>query len=233
MTDQETGRSGRNYQYYDVFVGAFVAILILTNLIGVAKVVQLGPLTFGASALFFPMSYVLGDVLTEVYGFSYARRAVWIGFAALVFMSFMTFIIVRLPGAPGWDGQAAYQQIFGQTPRIVLASIVAFWIGEFANAFVMAKLKLITQGRMLWTRTIGSTVVGQAFDSFIFFPLAFLGVWPVHLVVAVTITNYGLKVGWETICTPLTYYIINKLKAAEQENYFDWDTDFSPFRGTL
>jgi queuosine precursor transporter len=233
MNTAPTAVRRHDYHLYDVFVGAFVAVLILTNLVGVGKVISLGPLTFGASALFFPISYVFGDILTEVYGYSYARRAVWTAFGALIFMSIMTFIVVRLPPAPSWKGQAAYEEIFNQTPRIVLASMIAFWSGEFVNAYVMAKFKLLTRGRYLWSRIIGSTVVGQAVDSILFFPLAFLGVWPISLVITVTITNYLLKVAWEVVCTPLTYAVIAKLKQIEQEDYVDEHTDFSPFRRRL
>jgi queuosine precursor transporter len=222
-----------DYKYYDGFLGAFVAILVLSNLIGVAKVVKIGQITFAASALFFPVSYVIGDVLTEVYGYSYARRAVWVGFGSLVFTAAMAYIVVHLPGAPGWHGQKAYEEIFDQTPRIVVASMIAFWSGEFANAFVLAQLKLRTQGRYLWTRTIGSTVVSQFLDSIIFFPLAFFGVWDLKLLLTVTVTNFLLKVAWEAICTPLTYFVVRSLKKAEAEDYFDHLTNFTPFKTQL
>lgn len=226
---------GRQLRYYDFAMAAFVAILICSNLIGAGKpaVVTLpvvGVVTFGAGILFFPLSYILGDVLTEVYGYARARRVVWVGFAASVFMATMAWVIVTLPPSPDWRGQAALAEVFGQTPRIVFASIAAFWAGEFANAFVLARMKLWTGGRMLWTRTIGSTVVGQAVDSLIFYPLAFLGVWEPALVLQVLTTNYLLKVLWEVVLTPVTYKVVGFLKRAEGVDVFDTATDFSPFR---
>lgn len=225
---------GRTYRYYDFCMAAFVALLLLSNLIGAAKPAYLelpliGAVTFGAGILFFPLSYVLGDVLTEVYGYARARRVVWAGFAGALFMSFMSWVVVSLPPAPGWEGQAAYIQVFGQTPRIVLASIAAFWVGELANAFVMARMKVWTEGRHLWTRTIGSTAVGQGADSLIFYPVAFYGIWDNGTIVAVMITNYLMKVGWEAALTPVTYGVVNTLKMAEDEDYYDDDTDFNPF----
>ncbi|WP_419814895.1 queuosine precursor transporter [Glacieibacterium sp.] len=226
---------GRQLRYYDFAMAAFVAILICSNLIGAGKpaVVTLplvGMVTFGAGILFFPLGYVLGDVLTEVYGYARARRVVWAGFAAALFMAGMAWVVVNLPAAPGYTGQAALAEVFGQTPRIVLASIAAFWAGELANAFVLARMKVWTQGRMLWTRTIGSTVVGQGVDSLIFYPLAFLGVWQTSLVVQVMVTNYGLKVLWEVILTPVTYRVVAAFKRAEGIDVFDERTDFNPFR---
>lgn len=226
--------AGRQLRYYDFAMAAFVAILICSNLIGAGKpaVVTLpvvGAVTFGAGILFFPLGYVLGDVLTEVYGYARARRVVWVGFAASVFMAAMAWVVVTLPPSPDWKGQAALAEVFGQTPRIVLASIAAFWAGEFANAFVLARMKVWTGGRMLWTRTIGSTVVGQAADSLIFYPLAFLGVWEPGLVLQVLVTNYLLKVTWEVVLTPVTYRVVGWLKRAEGIDVYDTGTDFSPF----
>ncbi|MFM5954888.1 MAG: queuosine precursor transporter, partial [Novosphingobium sp.] len=210
-----TAGARRHFRYFDYMLGAFVAILLLSNLIGAAKlaVVDLswlvratsflpwhwlldektGLMMFGAGILFFPLSYVLGDVLTEVYGYANARRCVWTGFAALLFMAFMSYVVVAMPPAEGWNGQAAYESVFGSTPRIVAASVVAFWAGEFVNSFVLAKMKILTGGRMLWTRTIGSTVFGQAVDSAIFYPVAFLGVWTTSQVLTVMVTNWFLK----------------------------------------
>lgn len=224
----------RRYRYYDFCMAAFVALLLLSNLIGAAKPAQLelpwvGVVTFGAGILFFPLSYVLGDVLTEVYGYARARRVVWAGFGGALFMSFMSWVVVSLPPAPDWNGQAAYEQVFGQTPRIVLASVMAFWAGEFANAYVMARMKVWTRGRLLWTRTIGSTVVGQGVDSLIFYPVAFLGVWETETVFTVALTNYLLKVAWEALLTPVTYQVVGWLKRAENEDFYDEDTDFTPF----
>ena len=185
--------------------------------------------TFGAGILFFPLSYVIGDVLTEVYGYARARRVIWTGLAALIFMAFMSWAVVAIPPAESWDGQAAYEQVFGQVPRIVLASITAFWVGEFVNSYVLAKMKLWTQGKALWTRTIGSTVIGQAADSVLFYPIAFLGVWETQDVVAVMITNWAMKVAWEILLTPVTYTVVGFLKRREGVEVFDTGTDFSPF----
>ncbi|MEM8986440.1 MAG: queuosine precursor transporter [Pseudomonadota bacterium] len=221
--------SGHRFRYYDFAMAAFVAVLICSNLIGAAKVSEISGFQFGAGVLFFPISYVLGDILTEVYGYARARRVVWAGFAAVLFMAFMAFVVVKLPPAPGWEGQAAYEEVFGLTPRIVFASLAAFWAGELANAYVMARMKVWTEGRHLWTRTIGSTVVGQGVDSLLFYPLAFLGVWPVELVLTVMATNYLLKVGWEALLTPVTYRVVGALKKAEGVDVYDKDTDFTPF----
>jgi len=225
--------SQRHFKYYDFCMAAFVAVLICSNLIGAAKpaeVVLFGnAFVFGAGILFFPLSYVLGDVLTEVYGYARARRVVWAGFAAVLFMAFMAWVVVSLPAAQGWTGQAAYLEVFGQTPRIVLASVLAFWAGEFANAFVMARMKIWTQGKHLWTRTIGSTAIGQGVDSVIFYPVAFLGVWSTEQVIAVMITNYALKVAWEALLTPVTYQVVGALKRHEGVDVYDDHTNFTPF----
>ena len=212
-------------------MAAFVAVLLCSNLIGVGKVCSLFGYSFGAGVLFFPLSYLIGDILTEVYGYRRARRVIWAGFGALIFASLMSLVIVKLPPAPGWLQQEAYEDIFGQTPRIVLASLIAFWAGEFANSYVLAKLKIKTEGRFLWVRTIGSTVIGEGVDSLIFYPLAFLGSasWTPQLVVRVMVANYIIKVLWEVLATPLTYKIVNLLKQAEQEDYFDRKTNFNPF----
>lgn len=229
--------STHRFKYYDFAMAAFVAILICSNLIGAAKLVQFFELNifgwnagvFGAGILFFPLSYVLGDVLTEIYGYARARRVVWAGFAAVLFMAFMSWVVVAMPPAPGWDGQSAYEQVFGLTPRIVLASIVAFWAGELSNAFVMARMKVMSGGKHLWQRTIGSTIVGQGVDSLIFYPVAFLGIWTPSQVVTVLITNYLLKVLWEVVLTPVTYRLVAFLKRAEGVDVYDRDTDFTPF----
>lgn len=230
--------SVREFRHYDVVMAAFVAILLLSNVLGAGKVAivdlpGIGPWPFGAGILFFPVSYVLGDVLTEVYGYARARRVVWTGFAALVFMAGMAWVVVALPPAPSWGNQAAYETVFGQVGRIVAASIAAFWAGEFVNSYVMARMKLWTGGRHLWTRTIGSTVAGEGVDSLIFYPLAF---WHAAgftdaLVVRVMLTQWALKVGWEVLLTPVTYTVIGWLKRAEGVDVFDDGTDFSPFGG--
>ncbi|KAB7644070.1 queuosine precursor transporter [Polymorphobacter fuscus] len=227
--------AGRQLRYYDFCMAAFAVILICSNLIGAGKPAQVtlplfGPLTFGAGILFFPLGYVLGDVMTEVYGYARARRVVWVGFAASVFAAGMAFVVVTLPPSPDWAGQAALAAVFGQVPRIFLASVLAFWAGEMANAFVLARMKVMTGGRHLWMRTIGSTIVGQGVDSLIFYPLAFLGVWETRLVFVVLFTNYLLKVLWEVILTPVTYRVVAFFKAAEGLDVFDTRTDFTPFK---
>jgi uncharacterized integral membrane protein (TIGR00697 family) len=226
------------FRFYDFAMAAFCTILICSNLIGAGKAAQLvlpaiGPVTFGAGILFFPLSYVLGDVLTEVYGYARARRVVWAGFAASLFAAFMAWAVVAMPPAPTWTGQDALAAVFGQGPRIFFASITAFWAGEIANAFVLARMKVLTQGRWLWTRTIGSTVVGQGVDSVIFYPLAFLGVWETSLVIQVMLTNYVLKVGWEVLLTPVTYKIVAWFKRVEGLDVFDTNTDFTPFKAKI
>ena len=219
----------RRYRYYDLVMAAFVTVLLCANLIGPAKVAKVGPLTFGAGVLFFPISYIFGDILTEVYGYARARKVVWAGFAALAFASLMASIVVWFPPAPGWPHQEAYRTVFGSTWRIVLASLVAFWTGEFCNSYVLAKMKVWSEGKSLYRRTIGSTIVGEGVDSLIFYPVAFLGSWPPEQVLTVMVTNYGIKVGWEVLATPLTYRIVGWLKRAEHEDYYDRNTDFNPF----
>jgi uncharacterized integral membrane protein (TIGR00697 family) len=233
-------RRGVDFRYYDLVMAAFVAILLLSNVIGAGKVATvplplIGDWPFGAGILFFPLSYVIGDVLTEVYGYARARRVIWAGTAAVLFMALMSWIVVALPPAPGWTNQGAYEAVFGQVPRIVLASVCAFWAGEFVNAYVMARMKIWTGGRHLWSRTIGSTVVGQGVDSLIFYPLAFLGApgWTSGLVVVVLFTQWALKVGWEVLLTPVTYLVVGALKRAEGVEIFDEDTDFTPFRARV
>ncbi|MBB4152775.1 hypothetical protein GGQ80_000663 [Sphingomonas jinjuensis] len=221
-------------------MSAFVAILLLSNVLGAGKVAVVnlpvvGLWPFGAGILFFPLSYIIGDVLTEVYGYSRTRRVIWAGFGATLFMAGMSWVVVALPPAPSWTNQAAYETVFGQVPRIVLASVCAFWAGEFVNAYVLARMKLWTGGRHLWARTIGSTVVGQGVDSLIFYPLAFWGAtgWTPDLVVTVLYTQWALKVGWEVLLTPVTYLVVGWLKRAEGVDVFDQGTDFSPFRAKL
>ncbi len=229
--------NARQFRYFDLVMAAFVTILLLSNVIGAGKVATvnlplLGQWPFGAGILFFPVAYVLGDVLTEVYGYARARRCIWAGFVATLFMALMSWVVVALPPAADWTGQAAYEAVFGQVPRIVLASIVAFWAGEFANSLVLARMKLMTQGRHLWTRTIGSTVVGQAVDSLIFYPLAFWGAagWTNELVLKVLATQWVLKVAWEALLTPLTYAVVGFLKKREGLEVYDTETNFTPFK---
>ena len=233
------------FKHYDRVMAAFVAILLLSNLIGASKPSYVnvpfwpegwwpapdGVLKYGAGVLFFPVSYIIGDVLTEVYGYARARRVIWTGFAALLFMAFMAWAVVSLPPAEKWDGQEAYEKVFGNTWRIVAASMIAFWVGEFANSYVLARMKVRTKGKGLWTRTIGSTIVGQGLDSLIFYPLAFYGLagWPPELLWQVVLGQWFIKTAWEALLTPFTYLAVNWLKRAEGIEIFDTDTDFSPF----
>ena len=231
VTDEEP-----RFRHYDLVMAAFVTILLLSNLIGASKpsyvtLPGIGEWSFGAGVLFFPVSYIIGDILTEVYGYARARRVIWTGFAALLFMAFMAWVVVQLPPAEGWPGQEAYEFVFGNSWRIVAASMIAFWAGEFANSFVLAKMKVWTAGKHLWMRTIGSTVVGQGLDSLIFYPLAFWGIagWPVELLWQVVLSQWIIKTAWEALLTPLTYFVVGALKRSEGVEVFDTDTDFSPF----
>ncbi len=226
----------RSYRYYDLVMVAFVVILICSNLIGPAKIAQLdlpvlGVVTFGAGVLFFPISYVFGDILTEVYGYDRARKVIWAGFGGLAFASVMATVVVALPPAPFWNHQAAYEVAFGSTWRIVLASMIAYFCGEFVNSFVLAKMKIVTRGRWLWSRTIGSTIAGEAVDSVLFYPLAFYGtgIIPDDKLPVVMLAQFVAKVGVEVLFTPLTYKIVNALKKAENEDYYDRKTNFNPF----
>ena len=226
----------RTFKYYEFVMVAFVVLLVCSNLIGPAKIAQLdlpvlGVVTFGAGVLFFPISYVFGDILTEVYGYARSRRVIWAGFSALAFASFMAWAVVALPPAPFWKNQEAYEVAFGQAWRIAAASMFAYFCGEFVNSFVLAKMKILTAGRWLWTRTIGSTIFGEAVDSSLFYPLAFYGMsWmPNDLLVKVMLANYCIKVGWEVVATPLTYRVVGFFKRKEHEDFFDTNTDFTPF----
>jgi len=229
---------GRDFEYFDFVMAAFVAILLLSNVLGAGKIASidvpgLGAWPFGAGILFFPLAYVIGDVLTEVYGYARARRCIWAGFAGMIFMALMSWVVVALPPHASWHGQAAYESVFGQVPRIVFASICAFWAGEFVNSFVLAKMKVWTEGKMLWTRTIGSTVLGQGLDSLIFYPLAFLGVFDTATVLKLMLTQWLLKVAWEALLTPVTYAVVGWLKRREGVDVFDRGTDFTPFRADV
>ncbi|HTS85891.1 MAG TPA: queuosine precursor transporter [Usitatibacter sp.] len=226
----------RSFKYYEFVMAAFVTILICSNLIGPAKIAQLdlpviGTITFGAGVLFFPISYVFGDVLTEVYGYARSRRVIWAGFAGLAFASVMSYVVVALPPAPFWKNQGAYEIAFGLTWRIALASMTAYFAGEFVNSFVLAKMKIMTSGRWLWTRTIGSTIFGEGVDSMIFYPLAFYGsgIIPDEKLPTVMLAQFVAKVTVEVVFTPATYWIVGFLKRAEQEDYYDRDTKFTPF----
>ena len=222
----------RQFRYYDFVMAAYVCVLLCSNLIGPAKETSIHipgtsfTLTFLAGVLFFPISYIFGDILTEVYGYARDRRVVWSGFGALVFAALMATVIVHLPPR---DKTSAVEAIFGNTPRIIAASIIAFWCGSFVNSFVMAKMKLLTSGRMLWTRTIGSTLCGELVDSALFYSIAFYGLWKPQLLLQVMVTQYLLKSGWEIVMTPVTYRVVGFLKRAEQEDFYDRHTNFTPF----
>jgi uncharacterized integral membrane protein (TIGR00697 family) len=243
----------RHYKYYDLVMAAFVTVLLCSNMIGPGKTcilplpfeapaLSLGTLVlfaggrhlvFGAGNIFFPISYIFGDILTEVYGYARARKVIWAGFGAMVFYVLMSQIVIRLPANPGEEYneriQGALETVFGMSWRIVSASILAFWAGDFVNSFVLAKMKLLTRGRFLWTRTIGSTLVGQFVDSVIFYPLAFAGVWHADTMIQVIAFNCLFKVGVEVLFTPITYLAVGFLKRAENEDYYDSHTNFTPF----
>jgi len=226
----------RTYRYFDLVMVAFVTVLVCSNLIGPAKIAEVnipgwGPYVFGAGVLFFPISYIFGDVLTEVYGYARARRVIWTGFAALAFASLMATVVVALPPASFWQHQAAYEIAFGNTWRIVGASMIAYFCGEFVNSYVLAKMKIWTEGRHLWTRTIGSTIAGEAVDSALFYPLAFYGtgIIPDEALPTVMLAQFVTKTLVEVIFTPVTYRVVGFLKRAEHEDYYDRDTDFNPF----
>jgi uncharacterized integral membrane protein (TIGR00697 family) len=228
--------SQRQYKYYEFVMVAFVVILVCSNLIGPAKIAQVdlplwGAFTFGAGVLFFPISYVFGDVLTEVYGYARSRRVIWAGFAGLGFAALMSWVVVSLPPAPFWNNQGAYEIAFGSTWRIALASMFAYFCGEFVNSFVLAKMKIATAGRWLWTRTIGSTIFGEAVDSALFYPLAFYGtgIIPDEKLPLVMTAQFVTKVGVEVVFTPFTYALVGWLKRKEHEDWYDRDTDFTPF----
>lgn len=226
-----------NPRYYEFVMVAFVVTLVCANLIGPAKIAQIelpfwGPFVFGAGVLFFPISYVFGDILTEVYGYARARRVIWAGFAALIFASVMASVVVALPPAPFWEHQAAYEVAFGNAWRIVAASMIAYFCGEFVNSYVMAKMKVWQKGKQLWMRTIGSTIFGEAVDSALFYPLAFYnsGIIPNEALPAVMLAQFLIKTLVEVAFTPATYAIVGFLKRKEGIDHYDRDTDFSPFK---
>jgi uncharacterized integral membrane protein (TIGR00697 family) len=226
----------RQYRYYEFVMAAFVTVLICSNLIGPAKIAQAdlplaGIVSFGAGVLFFPISYVFGDILTEVYGYGRSRRVIWAGFAGLAFAAIMSAVVVWLPPAPFWKNQAAYEIAFGSTWRIAGASLIAFLCGEFVNSFVLAKMKILTHGRWLWTRTIGSTIFGEGVDSLLFYPLAFWGsgLIPDERLPQIILVQFVSKVALEVVFTPITYAVVGWLKRAEREDYYDTNTDFNPF----
>lgn len=246
------GRRSRHYRYYDLVMAGFVTVLLCSNLIGPGKscAVELGVnvvptwssvdglvltslLVFGAGNIFFPISYIFGDVLTEVYGYARTRKVIWAGFGAMIFATIMANVVLALPVNPNEPFNdtivPALQVVFGNTWRIVVASMVAFWVGDFVNSYVLAKMKVWTKGRFLWTRTIGSTICGQGVDSLLFYPIAFFGVWTTETLLAVIIFNWFFKVSIEVLFTPITYLVVGFLKRAENEDFFDTNTNFTPF----
>ncbi len=238
MSGSVSTASTRGFRYYDMLVAGMVAVLLCSNLIGPAKVCTftlplLGVITFGAGNLFFPISYIFGDVLTEVYGYARARRAIWAGFGAMLFATAMSQAIIRMPASPlepfNAQLQPALELVFGNTWRIALASLAGYWLGDFVNSFVLARMKLLTRGRWLWTRTIGSTVVGQAVDSLAFYPIAFIGIWEGQTIARVIAFNWLMKVTVEVLFTPITYAVVGFLKRHEGVDTFDEDTRFTPF----
>ena len=225
----------KTYRYLDVIIGLFVAVLLISNIASSAKIVVLGPFVYDGGTLLFPLSYIFGDVLTEVYGYSVSRRVIWIGFATLLLMSVTLAIVGALPGDADWMsannfGQQAFNKILGSTPRIVAGSLVAFWAGSFANDFLLAKMKLLTNGKHLWMRTIGSTLVGEGLDTLVFTAVAFLGTMPNDVFLTLVWSNYVFKVGVEVLFTPITYWVVATLKRAEGVDTYDRDTDFNPFK---
>jgi len=219
----------KQYKYFDVILGLFVAVLLISN-IASTKIIQIWKFTFDGGTILFPLSYIFGDILTEVYGYRKARKAIWVGFFSAFLMSAVLWVIGILKPAQGWDLQNSYIAILGQTPRIVGASLIAYFAGEFINSFILAKLKIITKGRWLWIRTIGSTIAGELIDTLLFCFIAFYGLYPNKLLLAIIISNYVFKVGLEIILTPATYKIVRFLKYRENEDYYDYKTNFNPFK---
>lgn len=218
----------KSFKHLDTITALFVTVLLISNVTS-TKIVDLGPFTFDGGTILFPLSYIFGDILTEVYGYSRSRKVIWLGFVSAMLMS-VTFILVGvLPPAGDWHYQTAYDQILGLTPRIVVASLVAYLVGEFSNSFILAKLKLLTHGRWLWTRTIGSTLIGQIVDTALFIAIAFTGVVPSGLLLTLIVSNYLFKCGVEILFTPVTYWVTGWLKQQEREDHYDSDTDFNPF----
>jgi uncharacterized integral membrane protein (TIGR00697 family) len=217
------------FKYFDLLLALFVLVLLVSNVVS-AKILKLGPFTFDGGTILFPLAYILGDVFTEVYGYKKMRRVIWLGFLANILMAAIFIIVSKLPAAEGWNNQKAYEAILGWVPRIVIASIIAYWVGEFVNSFILAKMKIFTKGRFLWMRTIGSTLVAEFLDSLIFCVIAFLGKVPSTLLFKIIISNYIFKVLIEILFTPITYWVANFLKKKEKIDTFDFQTNFSPFK---
>ena len=217
----------RRFKYLDTLTLAFVVVLLISNLVG-PKLCRIGPLTVSGAQLLFPITYIFGDVCTEVYGYSASRRAIWLGFFAMALLSVMGAIAVALPPAPSYHDQQAFETVFRLVPRFAIASLVAYWAGEFTNSYTLAKLKLLTRGRWLWSRTVGSTLTGQAVDTALVILIAFWGT-PLKSLSAVILSSYIAKVVYEVLATPLTYLVVNFLKRKEGADAFDTHSNFSPF----
>ena len=218
----------KSYKYLSFVSVFFVSVLLISN-VASSKIVDLKWFTFDGGTLLFPLSYIFGDILTEVYGYKRSRSVIWMGFFMALLMSVIFIIVGKLPSASGWNNQSAYDAILGLTPRIVCASLIAYSFGEFSNSFILAKMKILTKGKWLWTRTIGSTVVGELVDSALFIMIAFWGIFPNSLLLTLIISNYLFKTGVEILFTPVTYKVVSFLKKKESEDYYDVDTDFNPF----
>jgi len=219
----------KNYKYLGAISVFFVSVLLISN-VASTKIVDLKWFVFDGGTLLFPLSYIFGDILTEVYGYKRSRGVIWLGFFMAFLMSVVFIVVGKLPAAADWTNQAAYDAILGLTPRIVLASLIAYFAGEFSNSFILAKMKVWTEGKWLWTRTIGSTVVGELVDSTLFILIAFFGILPGSLLVTLIISNYLFKTAVEVIFTPVTYKVIKFLKRKEGEDYYDVNTNFNPFK---
>lgn len=218
----------KNYKYLSAISVFFVSVLLISN-VASTKIVDLGWFVFDAGTLLFPLSYIFGDILTEVYGYKRSRSVIWLGFSMALLMSVIFIIVGKLPPASDWANQDAYNAILGLTPRIVIASLIAFFAGEFSNSYVLAKMKIATSGKWLWARTIGSTIVGELLDTLLFVVIAFWGILPNELLITIIVSNYLFKTGVEVIFTPITYKIVGFLKKNEQEDYYDRETNFNPF----
>jgi queuosine precursor transporter len=223
-----TPRDLRSFRHFDVLLSIFVVILLISNLVG-QKIAAIGPFRISGAQLLFPITYIFGDIFTEVYGYAASRRAIWLGFFASALMAIMGMITVALPPAPGWENQDAFATVFNFVPRLVVASLIAYWAGEFANSYVLAKMKILTEGRHLWMRTIGSTVVGQLVDTTVLMVIAFAGIVSAKTIVILIFSGYLGKVLYEVLMTPATYLVVNWLKRREGVDVFDRGTDFSPF----
>jgi uncharacterized integral membrane protein (TIGR00697 family) len=216
------------FKYYDLFGMLSVCVLMISN-ITAQKMVQIGPFTLSAAILIFPITYIVGDIMTEVYGYARARRVTWASIAGVTLMAVMFQMMNAMPHIPEWQNQEAFEKVLGATPRIVFASVMAIFLGEMVNAYIMAKMKIITQGKYLWMRTIGSTFAGQGVDSVVFFTLAFWGVLPTNVIISALLTGWFIKTAYEAAMTPVTYIVVNKLKKIEEIDFYDTHTNFTPF----